>query len=273
MTLATCDESLFWYWITERHRIYTRRSAGEAKPWSLDPIFRKYKFVNVFRRLDRTSAWLIDHFLAPHHSEPELLAFNICWYRMFNCVETGERLGWQTGWDPAWVEKRLAGQKKVFTGAYIIHSDPGEPKVRSIARVCEGLWEMREGVVPMALDCGMRETWQYLQMQKHVGPFMAYQMVLDMMYTCLLEKATDRGTWACVGPGAFRGLRRLRPDLKPSQMLEAMQYLQYRSMKCLPPGFPPMDIHDIEFCLCELDKYCRVKYEEGRPRSTYPGMP
>lgn len=273
MSLRTCGEDLFWYWIHERYLIWQRRRDGLPKPWSSDPIFQRYKFVNVFRFHDRTTEWLLDNWLTPHENDdPALIAFNICWYRMFNRWETGAALGWIENWNAHYARIILAQRKQVFTGAYIIHSDPGEPKLDSILRVCDGLWEMRKGVAGM-VETGMRETWQYLQMQKHVGPFMAYQMVLDMMYTKLLENASDRETWTCTGPGAMRGLKRLDPAAKPSDSLERMIALRDRSRGVFAShrGLQLLTVHDIEFCLCELDKYCRVKYGEGRPRSTYPG--
>jgi len=118
----------------------------------------------------------------------------------------------------------------------------------------------------------MQVVWKGLQQVRHVGPFMAYQMVLDMMYTPLLENAEDRKTWACTGPGALRGVRRLVPGTSPKNTLKVMLDLTARSSANLPAHVPEMDVHDIEFCLCELDKYCRVKFGEGRPRSAYPGI-
>ena len=38
------------------------------------------------------------------------------------------------------------------------------------------------------------------------------------------------------------------------------------------PWVPPIDLSDIQNCLCEVDKYLRVKQGEGRPRAQYiPG--
>jgi 5-hmdU DNA kinase-like protein len=280
MKLQTCPESLFWYWINERHRIYLRRAEGNPKPWTTDPIFQKYKFVNVFRRLDRTTAWLIENFIEPYHEDIDvdlgLLAFNICWFRMFNRWETGAALGWQKDWDEVRAKHILSKLDTVFTGAYIIHSDPGESKLISILRVCTELYHA--SVAGGALETCVEEenslqaVSEGLQKIPHVGPFMAYQMVLDMMYTpALLANAVDRNTWTCTGPGAMRGLRRLDPGATMKDSLERMRDLQARSNDHLEVYMPAMDIHDIEFCLCELDKYCRVKFGEGRPRSTYPG--
>lgn len=275
-SLHPCEEFVFWYWIQERHRIYVRRQGGMHKPWSQDRIFQKYKFVNVFRRLDRTTDWLCENFLNQHgDADLSLKVFNICWYRMFCRWETGAQLGWQDNWDVNWAFDRLSEMTTpVFTGAYIIHSETGESKLTSILSVCSELWRIRDEVLhTIDKTRSMKATYECLQQLRHVGPFMAYQMVLDMMYVReLLSNAVDRNTWTCTGPGALRGLRRLDPATQPKETLDRMLDLTRRSRENLPDDVPDLTVHDIEFALCELDKYCRVKFGEGRPRSTYPGV-
>jgi hypothetical protein len=36
-------------------------------------------------------------------------------------------------------------------------------------------------------------------------------------------------------------------------------------------GIPPIHAQDLQNCLCEFDKYERVRLGEGRPRSKYQG--
>jgi len=44
---------LYWYFASERQRMFERRVAGEPGPWTGDRILREYKFCNVFRASDR----------------------------------------------------------------------------------------------------------------------------------------------------------------------------------------------------------------------------
>lgn len=278
--LKMCSESDFWYFISERHKIFLKREAGEPKPWTADPILQKYKFVNVFRQYDRTTRWLLENFLIPHEQDDiRDIAFNICWYRMYNRWETGELLGWQMGWNPNEVVKKLRrADFPIFTGAYIIHSDWGRPKLDSITEVCDALWTLcHHTSFKDVLQNGMEATWRFLQQANHVGPFMAYQMVLDMGYCPrLLGDAHDYHTWTCTGPGALRGLKRLDSAASMRDSLDRMADLTWRAPMSLAEieafHVPKLSVHDIEFCLCELDKYCRVKFGEGRPRSSYPGV-
>ena len=106
---------------------------------------------------------------------------------------------------------------------------------------------------------------------------MAYEMVSDMRHTRLLEDATDIRTWANPGPGAKRGLQRLGlPYKKDADAITSMRSLLALTDDgyhyTLAPHVPrPLEMRDIEHSLCEFDKYCRVKFGEGEPRSKYNG--
>lgn len=317
--LIQAPESLLWYWVSERHAIYLRRMAGQPKPWTDDPILQTYKFTNPFRENDRGTVWLRENFLTPYRyplnpsfGTPEqqeerdrehlgLLAFNICFYRMFNWIGTAEVIGWQDDWEPAEIqeklESRLFAGYQVFTGAHMVRSAFGRPKIDCIVEVCTHLWELchREivddiGIVAQGLgeyarmSNSLQDTFKQLLKVPYVGPFMAYEMVTDMRHTRILENASDIMTWANPGPGAQRGLQRLGLPWKPdSAAIESMRILLQHSysrpgqmgMKnpdCdLPIDFPLLEMRDIEHSLCEFDKYCRAKFGEGRPRSKYPG--
>lgn len=315
--LHKAPESLFWYWISERHAIYLRRQRGLPKPWTDDPILRDYKFTNPFRENDRGTVWLRENFLEPHDIDPDKvmshdvgcvyrrgdalvncdcavrfnlahLAFNICWYRMFNWWGTGELLGWQTTWDAEFIKevltRHLCNGNQVFTGAHIVYSPPGMPKVDAIVDVCSDLYHMCHAggalVTCAREDRSLQAVFNALREVHCVGGFMAYEMVTDMRHTRLLRDAKDIMTWANLGPGARRGLMRLGMPYKPeSAALNSMRELLARAHYDLPrlhdiilsdvlPGF---ELRDIEHSLCEFDKYCRVKFSEGEPRAKFNG--
>jgi hypothetical protein len=280
--LTQHPEATFWYWICERHEIFLRRQRGEPKPWTTDPIFQNYKFTNPFRENDRGTVWLREHFLTPHRSVAhdilnlELLAFNIGWYRMFNWWGTGEALGWQTNWNPGAVRKRLEerlGEKKqVFTGAHIVYSRPGLPKIDAIVQVCTDLWNLRGSVSKTAREQrSLQAVFNVLTTVDSVGGFMAYEMVTDMRHTHLLGDATDILTWANPGPGAQRGLQRLGMPHTTRNANASMEELLGRAQASLPADFPKLEMRDIEHSLCEFDKYCRVVSGEGEPRAKFNG--
>jgi hypothetical protein len=107
-----------------------------------------------------------------------------------------------------------------------------------------------------------------------VGGFMAYEMVTDMRHTLLLSDAIDILTWANPGPGAHRGLRRLYgKKFNDKDAIEKMRDLLCIGLNAdvLGSHIYSLEMRDIEHSLCEFDKYCRVKFGEGEPRSKYPG--
>lgn len=274
---ATVD--LFFYWINERHRIYLHKDQRMPKPWTEDPILRDYKFTNVFRQLDKGTVWLTKNFIEPYkRDKPELLFFNCAWYRMFNWTGTGDAIGWRQFWDPDDIEImlncRLEHKEQVFTGAHIVRSDFGEPKVKSILRVCTKFWEDRHTLTKKIMEGrSLREAFLLLLQYHLVGPFMSYEIVTDLRHTPLLSGATDIMTWANAGPGAIRGLQRLNlPASNELQRVNAMLWLLTESPKYLQPHVPALEMRDVEHSLCEFDKYCRVKFGEGRPRNMYPGQ-
>lgn len=281
--LQTAPESLFWYWIVERHSIFLKRQQGLPKPWTYDPILQQYKFTNPFRENDRGTVWLRENFLEPHKNDDlRLLAFNICWYRMFNWWGTGELLGWQERWDveqirPILQNAHLHG-KQVFTGAHIVYSPPGRPKIDAIVDVCKDLYRICELIAIPAKGNSLQNTFDLLKTVHCVGGFMAYEMVSDMRHTKLLEDAHDIMTWANPGPGCKRGLQRLLlPYKNDFDAIESMQQLLKNSYKIHSDFinlaiYPVLEMRDIEHSLCEFDKYCRVKFGEGEPRSRFNGV-
>lgn len=297
MSLHLAPPSLFWYWLTERHRIYERRQAGQPKPWTEDVILRDYKFTNVFRQLDRGTVWLTDNFITPNHGRETgqcdlgLLVFNIGWYRLFNWTGTGELLGWQTKWRTASVKAKLkkaqARGEQVFTGAHIVWGEKGLPKIDGVLLSCGNLWRMRDVVARHARHSrSLEAVFKVLIQIRGIGPFIGYEIVTDLRHTSVLQDAHDIDKWANVGPGAMRGLRRLDRKAKPGDALARMRKLLALANDRwphpgvadgamptfrLPQDMPLLELRDIEHSLCEFDKYCRVKFGEGRPRSKYHG--
>ncbi len=278
--LVKAPESLFWYFLNERHRVYLKKTAGEPKPWTEDVILQNYKFTNIFRELDRGTVWLRENFIKPHWDDDAgLIVANVAWYRMFNYWGTGEYLGWQTSWDPQYLKTELHARmnsgSQVFTNAHIIWSEEGMPKIDAIVNYASNVWNQKESI---ALECrknSLELTFHALTTFRGIGGFQAYEIVTDLRHTRLLENATDINTWANMGPGAKRGLLRLGlPAKNAKDGLASMQYLLEISRpldRPLENHVPELELREIEHSLCEFDKYCRVKFGEGEPRMKYNG--
>src|SRR5690348_5802196 len=82
---------LYWYFASERQRVFEKRLVGELAPWTDDVILQTYKFCNVFRAADRVSQYMIHDVCydeTPHGDEDRL--FQIVAFRTFSKIETWE---------------------------------------------------------------------------------------------------------------------------------------------------------------------------------------
>lgn len=340
------DTAPLWTWVNERHAIFLRKSlregaepgtlstwsngyldrpAGDELRWSAkglqhwsdvrrcdaftrDPILQQYRFCNVFRELDRVTAWIRYNIRRPYAHHPNLWLM-LAIARYINWPETLQRLMEYEGAWPKYADDAqefsperlgaaldyLKGElDKLYTGAYMIRAESNPKaewyswtKQQYIARIVIGrLWETRDRWAKLLAGGDfpgepvyLQEVWQYFQSPHFIGwgPFMAYQVVVDMRHTRLLGNAPDIDTWAALGPGSRRGLNRLagRPldyPLTQEQGLQEMRAIHAEQDSRRAPWVPHIELSDIQNALCETDKYLRAKLGEGRPRAQYvPG--
>lgn len=280
------DYDPLFYWIRERELIRKRKAAGLRQPWTHDTILSTYRFCNVRREDDLVTIWIRDHIRQSfdHHVFQWLM---ICIARQINWPDTLSHLIVREAWplheniNPcprmvgALTEWQRAGNK-VYTGAYMISapSVKGTNKNSYIAgTVIGGLWNRRVEFSSWQ-NATLKKTHAKIMRTRGWGQFMAYQAVVDMRFTRLLDNAPDRFTWAAAGPGTIRGLNRLygRPlkfNLSQDQALVEMQEI-YKIVE--RETEVQLDFSDVPSALCETDKYLRVKLGEGRPRALYvPG--
>tara|TARA_R100001377_G_scaffold83696_1_gene65685 strand:+ start:526 stop:1356 length:831 start_codon:yes stop_codon:yes gene_type:complete len=266
----------FFYYINERHNIYRKRQEGEKFPWTKDEILQTYSFCNVFRELDKVTIWLRENWKEPYVDHPNL-PFAMAMARQINWPETLEELGFPEHWNPerlkAIMQGRMNRKEKVYTGAYMLTGTLGGTKVeQTIDKILTPLYENPPTIYKNSLE----KTWaEYLPYAGFSG-FMAYEVVTDLRHSKYLENADDIMTWANAGPGAKRGLNRIygRPldqTIKGFQLTEEMELLLNFSDQegILEKYVPNLEMREIEHCLCEFDKYERVRLGQGRPRSKY----
>lgn len=298
-------EGPLWYWITERMAIWHRRCrSGQTKPWTADSIFQQYRFCNVFRELDVVTQWIAENIRTPF-ADHQHLWFMLAIARTINHPPTlRELIDSPDAWPAApnfspermtyVLDARKARGEQVYTGAYMIRAESNPKaawypwsKQRYVSEIVLGrLWEDRRKLTD---ECEaartLEETWGLLAGEPYYigwGPFMSYEWVTDLRWTRYLKNATDKLTWANAGPGALRGLRRLRTadgtldpqTIRPAEALVGMRRLLALAPENLPEAFgSALELRDIEHSLCEVDKYLRVHHGEGKPRAQFRGLP
>lgn len=301
----------FFYWIEERHAIHLRRQAGEPRPWTDDVVLQSYFFTNPYRENDKVTCWLREHVRKPLKGDDRVCFATIA-FRWFNLPETGHLLMGRgmDEWNKAWSRKNLLlnwdeqeavnrltawwqnGANPVFTGAYMIKAGNG-PRGCKIPQVCASITAALGRVQEVLGACrdaqSLQAAWQVLKMFRNLGTFMAYEVVCDLRYTHLLNRAKDVLTWANPGPGALRGVHRLKGGVpgkgpldssrfvKRAEAIEKMQELLALSKRYLPATMPALEMREAEHSLCEWDKYERALdqrlrgVDSGRLKRRYNG--
>jgi hypothetical protein len=279
----------FFYWLNERHRIWIKRNNGMPKPWTDDPILRRYRFCNVFRELDKVTIWVRRNIREKHKDSPDL------WHRLFvarfiNWPETLEELlglDWYSNGQFQWqalakqMKERGARGDQVWTNAYTVSTN-GVPidKPTYICRdVLNTAW-LNRIEFERAAHTSLKEFCDTVQKIDGIGGFMAYEVACDLRWSPgWLDKAPDRLTWANTGPGAKRGLNRLHGRKLEQSISEKQAVAEMQQLLELAPIYAGehivldrLEMREIEHSLCETDKYLRVQNGEGKPRSTFQGV-
>jgi hypothetical protein len=284
---AETYDQLFLYWIKERYAIYERRVRDmEPKPWSDDWIFQQTYFCNVHRENDRVTRWIRENW-----SMEKLGAENYEYFmvlaRFLNWPDTLASMTIPWAMDFGWLERYLEERAKigkVWGNAYVITSH-GMPMPKA-TYLCQHLLPdvyraLHTLKTPGAWgSCGGMAS--ALQRITGIGSFLAGQIVADLKNTKEhpLYNAPDKKEFVVPGPGSIRGLNWWYAGSEKGPVNER-NFSRYFSVQGPrqqvdtyfenDPSMPYIDGQDLQNCLCEFDKYCRVRTGTGRSKRKYPG--
>lgn len=270
---------IFAKFIAERYSIFLKKEKGFPKPWTKDPILLKYKFCNICREWDTETKWIAENWRNKYSSDADLW-FAMMVARYINWHPTLAKIGYPNPWNKDRLIKKIteieeAGDK-VWTGAYIVSTNGSkESKVEYVASMLDKAYSERRYIRPREGDT-LQSFYDRIVSVRGVGQFMAGQVIADLKYVNPLMASSDWKTFAVSGPGSRRGLNRVygnspeRPWVE-SEWKKAFDSM-YRYMEDRNMLVCPLHAQDLQNCLCEFDKYMRVKLGEGRPRSLYNGV-
>lgn len=286
---------LHWlgYWVLRREEVRKLKESGAPKPWTKDEILQSTRFCNVRRMDDKVSKWLLDNWYPPKGTLPPKqmmaavgLARLINWPDALNDLR--DKVRWKTfqAWDRERTRQHFealkAKKEKVFTGAYIITAagaGKGANKVDVVLRQIDTMFKHPE----LVDSSSMQRTHAKLQLIPGIGSFIAGQMVADMRHVWPGTWA-DRNAWAPLGPGSRRGIAWLQGWDGEEQLsrlgqsdFEDLMGVLWKHFITDPELFEVMkermlEMHDLQNCLCEFDKFMRLKHSTGRAKNKYPGV-
>lgn len=275
-------EAAYWRLAAERQAIFHKRAVGVPAPWTSDPVLLNYKFCNAYRASDRVSQFLIRRVIyVDQNLSPESLLLRIVLFRLFSRIDTWVGLEAATGgvsvgnfdferYDA--ILARLRSQGPIYTSAFILSASPSfghTVKHRNHLALVQRM--LSTGLSrKVAKAASLRSVYESLLDYPLIGPFMAYQIAVDINYSELTDFSENDFTVA--GPGALRGIAKVFDDLSglsPSQVIMYMVACQEDAF--LRHGLSFRDLFgrslhaiDCQNLFCEVDKYSRQAFPELR---------
>ena len=271
----------YWRFAAERQAVFFHRIRGEAPPWTHDRVLATYKFTNAYRASDRVSQFLIRNVIYRRDlpQSAREIVFRILLFKFFNRIETWELLENVLGpitfedfefgrYDNVLRRTRDSG-RAIYSAAYIM--PPGNRAFGRRAKHQNHLLllqrMLRERLPERLADCRtMQEGFEKLRAYPMIGDFLAYQYIIDINYSEVLDLSEME--FVVPGPGALDGLRKCFTDPKglaahylirfvaDAQQAEfARRHLDFQSL-----WGRPLQLVDCQNLFCEIDKYSRVAY-------------
>ncbi len=273
----------YWRFAAERQAIFHRRHRDEPAPWTDDPILKRYKFCNSYRASDRVSQFLIRHVIydpSVCDLSPEDVFLRVVLFRLFSKEATWEALERATGGvRRASLDVVLLGDllddvrryRPIYTAAFILcaHNAYGNSaKHRNHLALVDHMFRRGGLGSQLARSQSLRDVYESLLAWPMIGPFLAYQIAIDLNYTEHLHFSEDDFTMP--GPGAIRGLKKVYSDFgdrTPQELIMRMVELQEEEFARLDIKFQDLfgrRLHaiDCQGLFCEVDKYSRQAFPE-----------
>jgi hypothetical protein len=269
---------LYWTFASRRQAAFEKRVYGAPAPWTDDAIIKRFKFCNVFRAADRVSQYMIREVAcAPKTITPSDRLFQIVAFRTFSRQSTWDGLRHRLGRTPTLEDLASGGLERalddvksehggLYTGAFILCATKAfgfDEKHRNHVALFKHMFLKEDAASRILNSTSFEQIVRLLETFPLTGPFMSYQIAVDLNYSDLVSFDEDDYTQA--GPGALRGLKKAFTslgDYSPSDVIKWMvdrQEMEFQRLGLPFSGLWGRRLHaiDCQGLFCELDKYCR----------------
>jgi hypothetical protein len=270
----------YWKFARARQEAFFARLTGRH-PELADTIIQQHRFTNAYRASDRVSQYLIRHVLYDAARSPADLVFRLLVFKFFNKIDTWETLLRSVG-NISWgtydfnryddcLSSIMASGQRIYSAAYIMPSGRTafgyERKHRNHLKIIETMVAAR--LAERVAECKTFEAvFRLLREYPCVGPFIGYQLAIDLNYSTLLNFSED--DFVEPGPGALDGIAKCFSnlgDFAPADVIRYMTDIQERAFEQYAPGFQALwgrrlHLIDCQNLFCEVGKYARVAHPE-----------
>lgn len=272
----------YFYFMQERMEIFHNQYIRNHNFKTKDVILSQYKFTNVYRACDRVSQYLISEIIGFKNMSDADIALNIILFKVFNNIQTWEYLKNNYGsihaenFNYKKISSLLTKRKKnniIFNGAYIMTASSHKYQHHTYKH--ERWLDMidKELIKGRKLDRllesqSMSDAYDTLKSCTFIGEFLAYQYVIDLNYSNVIN--FNENSFVKAGIGAIRGIKKCFIDTNNKsyeyiikhthENMERYSERYEYSFNNLFSRSPTLI--DLQNCFCETDKYLRVRKPE-----------
>lgn len=266
----------YWYFAAERQRVYHRRLTEPTGPWTEDPVLSSFRFTNAYRAADRVSQDLIRLQYSGSQLARDIVLRTLL-FRLFNKPATWQTLesafqeisadSFHAAEYSAVLDDSFERGERIYSAAYIIPPPPfgAARKHRNHLLLIEHM--MRSGVTDALSNAdNLREVFGVISSYPSLGPFLAYQLTIDLNYSSMLN--FDENDFVVPGPGARSGIAKCFPGSSPDMAADIIRWMvdhQDEQFDRFELGFRDLfgrslTLIDCQNLFCETDKYARVAH-------------
>lgn len=267
----------YWRFAAKRHALWLARISGDPAE-SDDPILQTFRFTNAYRVCDRVSQYLVRNVQYRHDQSPTEVVLRTLLYKLFNRIETWELLcsdsvPSSTNFDVQTLSQLLKDAQRrgetVYSAAYITPPVSLCPSPKHAGHLAL-LARMLDDDLPhraRAAD-GLSGLYWLLRSYPGIGPFLAFQLAIDINYSSAVD--FDEAEFVVAGPGALDGISKCLPGTPRTHAervihdICARQDEEFARLGLAFPGLygrrlQPIDCQNL---FCEISKYSRVAFPE-----------
>lgn len=276
----------YWRFAAKRQEIYFRRLTEPIGPWTNDPILQSYRFTNAYRAADRVSQFLISNvqYGEERSQAPDDVFFRTLLFKIFNRIETWDAIERLVGpvdyqnIDLNKVSEALSELMRkgepVYSAAYIMPSPNLGHKRKHDNHLALIQMMMDDRLAGnLRQKPSLAEVYEGLLRYPSLGPFLAFQLTIDLNYSSLIDFPEE--SFVIAGPGAIDGISKCFSDAHEyraeelimsvcDMQAEAFTDLQIEFRDLFGRRLMPIDCQNL---FCEISKYARVAHP-NRPGSS-----
>jgi hypothetical protein len=282
-TVRSQVHDAYWHFAAERQQIFLKRVREQQGDLTKDAILKRYKFCNTYRASDRVSQYLIANVIYGENARrlpAEDTFMRIVLFRLFSKESTWQEIEKTSGGlRRSTMDTRRLGdwlacvreQQPIYTAAFILAAPSvygHHAKHRNHLALVADMFRPRGLGRTLAKARSLKDVFEALIAYPMIGPFLGYQIAIDLNYTEHLDFSENDFT--VPGPGAVRGIQKVFADpgtLSATELIMRMVERQEEEFDRLGLSFDgllgrPLKAIDCQGLFCETDKYSRQAFPE-----------